>query len=445
MSRSDSTVLASASDDPASPLRVVVSMRSDFLDRAAEDRRFLDELTRGLVFLQAPDRAGLQEALIQPVEMLGYKFEDGIVHAMLETLESTPGPLPLLQFTAAKLWAYRDKQRRVLTREAYLGMGGVAGALATHADEVLATFTAADQKTVRAIFQRLVTPERTRAVVETGELRDLAHDVERVISRLVEARLLVVQTRGDSEGAVELVHESLIKSWPMLQRWLDENQEHAAYLSQLAVAAKQWDAKHRPPGLLWTSEAMEEARLFRARFRGQLPAREHAFLEAVYELSSRAARRKRRITLGIMATLVFLTSATFAAAVYIRQQQQIATNALEIQMRQFTELEREKREKEQAFLDKNAALEKELQTAQEREQALAAAKSAGEERDDAVAEATVAVGKADRAKRKAEEARVAKLDAEKRAKEAKAKADALEAVRQAKLKEKQQQIAPTLR
>ncbi|HKP65979.1 MAG TPA: AAA family ATPase, partial [Casimicrobiaceae bacterium] len=240
------------------------------------------------------------------------------------TLESTPGPLPLLQFSAAKLWALRDKQRRVLTRESYLSMGGVAGALATHADEVLATFTATDQKIVRAIFQRLVTPERTRAVVDKNELREIAPDVERLIGRLVEARLLVVQTRGETEGAVELVHESLIRSWPTLQRWLDENQEHAAYLSQIAIAAKAWDAKGRPSGLLWTGEAMEEARLFTMRFRGRLPERDHAFLAAVNELATRATRRKRRLVLWTITMLALLTAATLAALVYIRQQQQIA-------------------------------------------------------------------------------------------------------------------------
>jgi hypothetical protein len=316
--------LVSAGDDPASPLRVVVSMRSDFLDRCAEDRRFLDELTRGLVFLQPPNRAGLEEALIQPVDMLGYKFEEGIVPAMLDTLESTPGPLPLLQFSAAKLWMLRDKTRRVLTRESYLAMGGVAGALATHADEVLATFTATDQKIVRAVFQRLVTPERTRAIVDKTELRDISPDVERVIGRLTEARLLVVQTRGESEGAVELVHESLVKTWPTLQRWLDENHEHAAYLQQLAVAAKQWDAKARPEGLLWTGEAMEEARLFRLRYTGDLPPRERAFLTAVDERATRAQRRRRRVVVSTMIALSLVAVAAVGAAFMIREQKQLA-------------------------------------------------------------------------------------------------------------------------
>src|SRR5262249_2931223 len=150
--------LRAAADDPSGPLRVLVSMRSDFLDRAAEDRWFVEELAHGLVFLQPPNRAGLEEALVQPLAALGYAFEPGIVPAMLAAPAATPGSLPLLQFTAAKLWDTRDRSRRVLTSESYHTMGGVAGALATHADQVLAKLAAPDQKVVRALFQRLVTP-----------------------------------------------------------------------------------------------------------------------------------------------------------------------------------------------------------------------------------------------------------------------------------------------
>jgi hypothetical protein len=50
----------------------------------------------------------------------------------------------------------------------------------------------------------------------------------------VQARLLVVQTGGGASGAtVEIVHESLLHSWPTLKRWLDEGQEDAGFLEQL--------------------------------------------------------------------------------------------------------------------------------------------------------------------------------------------------------------------
>jgi len=326
--RAFTTCLASAGDDPSGPVRVVVSMRSDFLDRAAEDRRFVEDLTRGLVFLQSPARSGLEEALTQPLDMVGYSFESGVVHAMLESLESTPGALPLLQFTAAKLWESRDKQRRILPRDAYLQMGGVAGALASHADEVLAGLSAPDQKVVRAIFQRLVTPERTRAIVDATELRDIGPDVDRLVAHLVSARLLVVQTRGEGQGAIELVHESLIKSWPQLQRWLDENQEDVAYLNQIRAAAKQWDAKGRPEGLLWRNEAMEEARLWRGRYLGELPQREADYLEAVIALGTRAARARRRNVIAAFAVLGLLAVAASGVALVILGQKSEINAAL---------------------------------------------------------------------------------------------------------------------
>ena len=352
--RAFTACLAGAADDPSGPVRVIVSMRSDFLDRAAEDRRFVEELGRGLVFLQPPSRAGLEEALVQPLEMLGYSFEPDIVSAMLSTLESTPGPLPLLQFTAAKLWETRDKQRRVLARENYVAMGGVAGALATHADEVLGGFSTPDQKLVRAIFQRLVTPERTRAIIDAADMRDIAPDVDRLIGALVSARLLVVHTRGDGEGAaaVELVHESLIKSWPKSRRWLDENQEDAAFIAQLRAAAKQWDQKGRVQGLLWRNEAMEEARLWRARYQYELPERERSYLQAVFALATRATRIKRGLVIGTFAFLLAVLAGAGVAIVHIQKAEDTAETALDDLTAAHGAKDKALKEKAQAITDK---------------------------------------------------------------------------------------------
>ncbi|HEY4058409.1 MAG TPA: protein kinase [Kofleriaceae bacterium] len=317
--------LTAAGDDPSGPIRVVIAMRSDFLDRAAEDRRLVDELTRGLVFLQPPNRAGLEAALVQPLAMVGYRFEQGVVPAMLSELEAAPGSLPLLQFTAAKLWEYRDREQQVLTNASYLAMGGVAGALATHADEVLARFPPSDQRVVRAIFQRLVTPERTRAIVDASELANISPDIERILGMLVAARLLVVQQRG-REAAFEIVHESLIKSWPTLRRWLDENQEDSAYLAQLATAARQWDGKGRPEGMLWRNDAMEEARLWRARYRGELPRRDQEFIDEVIELGTRAQRTRRRAVMAGFIVMAALVAAAGFALVMIQQAKQQAVD-----------------------------------------------------------------------------------------------------------------------
>jgi WD40 repeat protein/serine/threonine protein kinase len=302
--------LAAVADDAASPLRVIVSMRSDFLDRMTEDRRdgrrFGAEVTRGLLLLPPMDRDGMREALVRPVEIAEYRFESAaLADRMVEALAATPGALPLLQFTAARLWELRDTGRRLLTERSYEQLGGVAGALASHADAVLAGMSSGRQALARAVLERLVTPERTRALVSMIELRALHRDpdtVDDIVQHLAAMRLVVIE-RGDEgeDHVVELVHESLIDRWPTLARWLSENQDDAAMLARLRGAARDWERGGHASGLLWTGEAAREAQSWQQRYRGELAPAERRYLDAVLAATERARRVRRRMVGGLLA------------------------------------------------------------------------------------------------------------------------------------------------
>jgi eukaryotic-like serine/threonine-protein kinase len=401
--------LAGVCDDATTPLRLMLSLRSDFLDHVAEAPALLAELTRGLFFLLPPNREGLRDALLQPAEMAGYRFEtDAMVESMLDHLEHTPGALPLLQFAASQLWEMRDREKRLLTAESYARIGGTAGALASHADSVLAECTSREQTLVRALFLRLITPERTRAIAPMAELYALSPDfgeVHRVIDRLVRSRLLVSQTTAvgpgtnggaGGGGSVEIVHESLIHSWPLLRRWLDENQDDAGFLEQLRNAANQWQAKGYPQGLLWSGEAMEEARLWHSRYRGELPELQRSYLQAVFSLSDRTARRKRAAVISAMVFLSLLVIAAGVALFMIRaaqkdatdqarlaQQQLLLTQAAEITAnaeRQKADIERKKAiEASQQLGTRNAELMKAIDTATRAQSSAEVARNEAEE------------------------------------------------------------------
>ncbi|MDC0680814.1 nSTAND1 domain-containing NTPase [Sorangium atrum] len=317
--------LEAAADDASSPLRVLLAIRSDFLDRMAEDHHFMNDVTRGLWFLPPMGRGGLREALTRPIEAAAHRFETAeMVEHMLSTLESTRSPLPLLQFTAAQLWEARDRARRVLTRDSYDRLGGVAGALSAHADAVLSALPSREQRLARAVLLRLVTPERTRAVVSLDELRELAQDGEgdagdavvQVVQRLAGARLLLIETGEETGGAsdratVELVHESLIERWPKLGQWLAESEQDAQFLARLRSAAQQWEASGQAEGLLWRDRTAQDARAWHERRRAArgadgrvgLSRREERYLLAVVDHADRARRLRRRLTTGVTVTL----------------------------------------------------------------------------------------------------------------------------------------------
>ncbi|HET9953248.1 MAG TPA: protein kinase [Polyangiaceae bacterium] len=318
--------LAGAADDVMSPVRVVASIRSDFLDRVAEDPHFVNELSKGLFFLGPPSNQGLREALVRPAELAGYRFESpAMVDEMVQHLEAVPGALPLLQFTAAQLWERRDVVRRQLTEESYQRIGGIAGALVSHADGVVEKLGAELQVLCRTLFVNLVTIERTRAVRELRELREASGDpseLQRLLDHLVASRLLIVQAL-DHGTTVEIVHESLITSWPKLRRWLDESHEDTIFLNQLLSAARQWQVRH-DSGLLWSGEMVEELARFQRRHPAPLPDFGAAFVKAVFDQYDRRRKRNRVLSVIAATLLAGLLAAAVVVLVIVRNAQTAA-------------------------------------------------------------------------------------------------------------------------
>ncbi|MBK9070991.1 MAG: protein kinase [Myxococcales bacterium] len=313
--------LCGAADDAGAPVRVILSMRSDFLDRASENRLFLDELTRGLFFLSPPDAVGLREAIVAPAELAGYRFETpAIADDMVRSLATSAGALPLLQFAAAQLWERRDRTAKMITSASYEAIGGVAGAFAQHADKVVASLPTSARRLAQAMLLRLVTTDGTRAIVERGELHALTADTseaELVLGKLVEARLLHVE--GDDHGAtVEIVHEALITRWPTLTRWIEEGKENAAYLAEVRNATKQWLLRGKAADLVWRSEMAVEAGKFLERYQGDLPPHEREFLLAAQRGHRQATRRKRSLVAIGFAILIGIIIVGAGALVTIR-------------------------------------------------------------------------------------------------------------------------------
>lgn len=332
--------LEGAADHSTSPVRVVITLRADFLERfihlAQKGQRAYDVTGRGLMMLPPVGLQGLREALERPVQAAQYSYESpGLVERMIETLDTAAGALPLLQFAAARLWEQRDPRRRVLTVASYELMGGVAGALAHHADTVLQSMGAVEKACTRAVFLRLVTPERTRTVVPLSELKELSNatlsQLESVLSRLIENRLLTVTGSGrDSE--VEIVHESLLQAWPTLAQWLDEHDADAKFLTRVRSAAIEWKNSAYDAGLLWRGQAAQEAEAWvdSTTTAASLRPAERRFLEAVTASRRRMRLVRRRATIGAFVAVSLVALSVSYLALLAQRESSRARNALRV-------------------------------------------------------------------------------------------------------------------
>ena len=308
-------------------LHVVLSLRDDFLFRCHAFPR-LAPVFRDLTPLGPPSREALRRALEEPAARLGLRFEDGsLVEEMTAAVVDERGALPLLAFAVSRLWEERDREKHLLTREAYERIGGVEGALAQHAEATLGAMGPAGEPLVREILRNLVTAAGTRAVRDRDDLLSVfasdRKEAEPVLDALVAARLLTEYEAPDPEptrvpadadrgtGAalasgprIEVVHESLLSHWPRLTRWLAQDAEGALLRDQLRQASKLWDEKGRPEELLWTGRAYREYALWRERYAGGLSAIEDDFAREMTALAGRRRRWRRMAMAAALTTLV---------------------------------------------------------------------------------------------------------------------------------------------
>jgi len=299
---------------PDDPVRVVLTLRDDFLLRAEAVAGFRARLAPSLQLLTTPAPAELKRILVEPLRRAGYEFDDpGLPDEMIEAVAETPSALALLSFTASKLWELRDRRFHQLGHKAYRSLGGVGGALAQHAESTLQAMRPEEQRLVREVFRHAVTAEGTRAVLSRGELDELlGAGGAAVVEKLVAVRLLVISETESGGERVEITHEALLTAWPRLVTWRREDAEGARLRDQLRAAARQWEERGRPHGLLWRGDALAEYRQWRARVPGALTAIEEAFTAASLADAARS-RRVRRILLAV--TIVAL--AAVAAVLFV--------------------------------------------------------------------------------------------------------------------------------
>ncbi|MBY5163476.1 BTAD domain-containing putative transcriptional regulator [Salsipaludibacter albus] len=269
---------------------VVVTLRADFYDRAAEVEGLADLLSHSQFVVPPMDGEQVEAAIAGPAQRSGASLEPGLLGRIVADVASEPGSLPLLQHLLFELWEHRVDH--VLTRGAYEDLGGVAGALANRAEAVHAGLDRDERAVARRVLLRGVQPgedggdaKRPVAEAELVGPTDDREAVEAVVQRLVDARLLAASHDAASGRTIELAHDALIDAWPRLRAWVDEARGWLLDHRRLTVAAHDWDAHDRHEDWLLAGLPLDEAHdLLLADGRGEvdlhLSPSEHEFVTA---------------------------------------------------------------------------------------------------------------------------------------------------------------------
>lgn len=283
---------------------VILTMRDDFMGQVSRLPALAGQFERVLTVVVPPTASELRDAIEKPAAQIGLKFEEGLVDQLLKDVVDEPAGLPLLQFTLLKLWEARDHNR--ITRRAYDRLGGGRECLARSADEVWVQLGLPEnQEAGKRILLELVRPEGrdfTSKRVRRERLYKIGIPANRItlaLDRLVAARLLRV-TPGETENddRIEVAHEALVRNWPKLSAWLEEERERMRHRIALTAKAEEWENRGRDKNLLLRGEVLQEAANYE-----ELGEVETAYVQASVAERERY-RRIERLRRGVMAALV---------------------------------------------------------------------------------------------------------------------------------------------
>jgi eukaryotic-like serine/threonine-protein kinase len=290
-------LLFACTDDPRDPIRVTFTLRDDFLGRVPA--------LGALYVMRGLSGDDLRQAIVGPLRRCGYRFDDDrLVDDMLAEIGvGRAADLPLLQFACRALWDARDAEGRLLLRATYEQMGGVGGALARHADGVWQAAPPAERRMFPKLLLRLVDGTTRRTVDRAALLAGLPADAELALDRLLAARLVAQRVANDGEGvSLEIAHESLLRSWGKLARWLEESREERRLLAELEDATQYWERRGRRPEETWAAADLLAVRRQIARLELELPPHAERFL-AAGEKRQQTLRRRARLRLAAIAGL----------------------------------------------------------------------------------------------------------------------------------------------
>ena len=294
--------LVEAADDPRGVAVVVLCLRADYYGRCSGYPRLAELTGSSHVLVGQMTETEYRRAIEGPARRAGLSVEPALVDALVGEVIDEPGALPLLSAALLELWQSRED--RTLTLAAYETTGGVHGAVGRLAEDAYASLDVDEQEATRAVMLRLAGPGEGDAIVrrrvQLGEF-DVEQNprVARVLEVFTDARLLTV---GD--GTVEVAHEALLREWPRLAAWLDDDRAGMRLRAHIGVAAKEWGQADRDPGELYRGARLTSAVDWMGDHSLELNELEREFLGESRSAAEEESQRQRTINHRLRALLV---------------------------------------------------------------------------------------------------------------------------------------------
>jgi tetratricopeptide (TPR) repeat protein len=235
------------------PVYIVITMRSDFLGDCAQFRDLPEAINDGQYLIPRMTRDQRREAITGPVAVGGGEISGRLVNRLLNDVGDDPDHLPILQHALMRTWELWADDRRngePIDLRHYEAVGTMTDALSRHADEAFAELPnersrALAEKIFKSLTEKGPDNREIRRPTRVSEIAAIAESSPAEVIAVIEP----FRQKGRSflmppasvpltpDSLVDISHESLIRGWERLRKWVDAEARSANIYRRIADTA----------------------------------------------------------------------------------------------------------------------------------------------------------------------------------------------------------------
>jgi hypothetical protein len=260
-------ILLRSCSDPNGRLRVVLTMRSDFIGHCEAFLGLPEAVSRSQFLVPRLHRKQMEEAIMRPGELRTaafqpFTFQEDLVNRIINDAGDRPDHLPLMQHALLRTWKRAVAQNvtngeLVLTHEDYENIGQIKEALSRDAEEAWGKIKSHAKK--EQLAQRLflllcdISPDRqiTRRRPQVSEVMAVTGatvgEVEEVVRKFqADDRNFLLPLSDESltpDKYLDISHEALLRQWRRFSEWLEKEWTAVAELHRLVDRAQLYRKK----------------------------------------------------------------------------------------------------------------------------------------------------------------------------------------------------------
>lgn len=342
-------LIVNAMQKPDHGLYIILTLRSEYVSECGRFHSLTNLMNSSSYLLPQIPVDQLAAVIEEPVKLTSGSIDRSLVKLILSDIEERPGQLPVLQHLMMRIWNEWSRMgdlSRPISISDYEAVGKLKGAISQHAGQAYESLDERHRYVCSRLFRTITTrsddgrelrkPERIATIAaQTGcPEREIIGVAE--VFRSPEYSFLTPSKEVplNGESILDLTHESIIRLWGTLRKWMDEEEASVRLYRQLAGAAAQYQ---EGSGRLWTAPDLLLALRWRNENNPTLawaeridPAFERAMIflknsEEEYRIREEYGRksgtetvRRSKLAASILGLLALLTLIAFGAVISLR-------------------------------------------------------------------------------------------------------------------------------